>query len=194
MVVAITGGIGSGKSSVIKEFGKFDNVVIYVADKEAKRIMTTSPVVREKLLTAFGNESFIDGQLNREFLADLVFNDPSKLAQINAIVHPEVFKDLKGFISKNKGKLILYESALVFETGSSELFDYVVLVSSPKEERIKRVVKRDGVSEKQVIERMSKQWPEERKKLLSHYLLSNVDFNETIVKIKKIHNILTEKS
>ncbi|MAD98337.1 MAG: dephospho-CoA kinase [Flavobacteriaceae bacterium] len=193
MVVAITGGIGSGKSSVVKEFQKFANVATYIADVEAKRIMTTSPVVREKLINAFGPQSFSDGHLNRQFLADLVFNDPKKLAQINSIVHPEVFKDLRVFVSQHKDKLVLYESALVFETGSAELFDVVILVSAPEKVRIQRVVQRDGASEKQVLERIHKQWSEERKKLQSHYLISNIDFKDTIVKINKIHNILTEK-
>lgn len=194
MIVAVTGGIGSGKSSVVGEFDKFSNVISYVADKEAKRLMNSSSTIRSKLIGAFGEAAYKNDRLNKAFLADLVFNNAEKLAEINAIVHPEVFHDFNRFVQNNPDKIILYESALVFETGSSELFDFVILVTAPQNTRIERVMLRDAITRGEVMRRIEKQWKEEKKELLSHYCIKNTDFEDSKLQIKKIHKILTEKS
>ena len=194
MIVAVTGGIGSGKSLVIKEFSKYPDVVIYIADEEAKRLMTTSTIIRKKMKQAFGEEAYVKGELNREFIASIVFKDERKLKEINAIVHPEVFKHFFEFAHSHKDKIILYESALVFETGYAKKFDYVITVAAPLHTRIERIIARDKTTQEQVFQRMSKQWREDKKILQSHYLISNQQIEETKAQIKRIYNILTEKS
>ena len=194
MIVAVTGGIGTGKSFVIEEFSKFPNVVTYVADKEAKKLMTTSDDVRQKIIQAFGEEAYVNNQLNREFIASIVFKDERKLKQINAIVHPEVFKHFFEFAQLHKNKIILYESALVFETGYAKQFDYVVTVTAPLHTRLERLIARDKTTQEQVFQRMSKQWKEDKKTLQSHYIIRNQQIEETKAQIKRIYNILTEKS
>lgn len=194
MIVAVTGGIGSGKSFVIQEFSKFPNVVAYIADEEAKKLMTSSNDIRKKMIQAFGAEAYVKNELNREFIASIVFNDAQKLKEINAIVHPEVFKHFFEFTKLHKGKMILYESALVFETGSAKHFDYVITVTAPIHTRIERLIERDKTTQEHLIQRMSKQWKEDKKTLQSHYIISNQHIEETETQIKRIYNILTEKS
>ena len=194
MIVAVTGGIGSGKSFVIEEFSKFSNVITYIADEEAKKLMTTSVDVRQKIIQAFGEEAYVNNQLNREFIASIVFKDERKLKEINAIVHPEVFKHFFEFAQLHKDKIILYESALVFETGYAKQFDYVITVTAPLHTRLERLIARDKTTQEQVFQRMSKQWKEDKKILQSHYLIGNQQIEETKAQIKRIYNILTEKS
>ena len=117
MIVGLTGGIGSGKTTVLNFFKEFENVAVYIADVEAKKLMNSSPIIREKLINAFGKQTFIDQDLNRVFLAKIVFNDKQKLQVLNAIVHPEVAIHFKNFVNKNKNKAyVLYENAILFET------------------------------------------------------------------------------
>ena len=194
MIVAVTGGIGSGKSLVIEEFSKFPNVITYIADQEAKKLMTTSVDVRQKIIQAFGEEAYVNNQLNREFIASIVFKDERKLKEINTIVHPEVFKHFFEFAQLHKDKIILYESALVFETGYAKQFDYVITVTAPLHTRLERLIARDKTTQEQVFQRMSKQWKEDKKILQSHYLIGNQQIEETKPQIKRIYNILTEKS
>ena len=119
MVVGVTGGIGSGKTTVVKMFEEFANVAIYYADKEAKALMHTSNEIKVKLIEAFSKEVYVEGKLNRPFLANIVFNDKEKLKVLNNIVHPVVYQHLKDFIQSNSEKdYILYENAILFENGS----------------------------------------------------------------------------
>lgn len=194
MVVAVTGGIGSGKSLVVEEFSKYKNVVTYIADIEAKKIMSCSVEIKEKLIAAFGEFSYQNGKLNREFIASIVFKNPEKLSEINAIVHPAVFKDFSNFIRKNEDRIIIYESALVFETGYSKKFDCIITVTAPLELRISRLMKRDNSTENQIMERIKSQYANEKKILQSNYVIFNSRIEETLTQVRYIYNILTEKS
>ena len=194
MIIAVTGGIGSGKSLVIEEFSKFPNVVTYIADEETKKLMTTSSDVRKKIIKTFGEEAYVNNQLNREFIASIVFKDEQKLKEINSIVHPEVSKHFFEFAQLHTDKIILYESALVFETGYAKKFNYVITVTAPLHTRIERIINRDKTIQEQVFQRMSKQWKEDKKTLQSHYIISNKQIEETKAQIKRIYNILTENS
>lgn len=193
MVVGITGGIGSGKSLVAKAFCSFQNTVYYHADEEAKNLMNTSASIQQEIILEFGKKSYQDNQLNRTYISSMVFKNPELLKKLNSIVHPAVKAHFKNFInSYNPNTLIIYENAILFETGSDLVCDVVISVCAPLKERIKRVVERDHINEEKVIDRIMNQWPDSMRNLLSNYLVMNIDKKETLLKIKNIYNILTK--
>lgn len=193
MVVGITGGIGSGKSTVVKLFSVFENIAIYLADNEAKKLMNTSEEIREQLIAEFSSEVYKNNELNRPFLANIVFQNKEKLAVLNAIVHPVVHQHLHNFIQKNKEKdYILYENAILFENGSNQICDKIITVTAPEEIRISRVVERDQTSCEAVKNRMNNQWSDIKKVLQSHYLIENLDLNHTEQQVFQIHKKLTK--
>ncbi len=196
MLVGITGGIGSGKSTVVEAFHKLGACLVYDADAVAKKLMTRSVVIREKLQQIFGNETYLGKELNRSFLANIVFSDPKKLAALNAVVHPVVAKDLQEFIKKHEHEVsyILYENAILFENQSAAICAVVITVTAPLETRIQRVIKRDQVSREAVLARIQNQWSSEKKEMQSHYCISNINAKETQLKVLEIHNKLTQKT
>lgn len=195
MVVGLTGGIGSGKTTVAKLFQNFNTVAVYIADVEAKKLMTSSNVIRTKLIKAFGSDTYIENKLNRAYISNLVFSNSEKLQVLNSIVHPEVKKHFQEFIQQNANKAyILYESAILFESSSQHQFDYIISVFVDLEERIKRVSKRDHSTKQEVLDRINNQWKEDKKLLLSNYIINNYSLQETEASVKKIHNILTKKA
>ncbi|TXD48310.1 dephospho-CoA kinase [Polaribacter sp. IC073] len=194
MVVGLTGGIGSGKSTVAKLFKNFDTVAVYIADVEAKKLMNSSDEIRTKLTEAFGEETYIENQLNRPYLASIVFNNKEKLNVLNSIVHPEVNKHFEAFIQENAHKAyILYESAILFESNNQHQFDFIISVFVAVEERVIRVLKRDHSTKQAILDRINNQWKEDKKLLLSNYIIENHTLKETEAAVKRIHNILTQK-
>lgn len=194
MVIGITGGIGSGKSFVATCFLEFDNTVYYHADAEAKKLMNTSDEIRSQLIEEFGEEAYESGKLNRPYIASLVFNHPEKLKKLNGIVHPSVRKHFLEFVkSQAKDILIIYENAILFEIQSHLVCDLIITVSAPEELRIERVMQRDKSTREDVQNRMRNQWSDAKKFLLSNYIILNINKQETMLKVQKIHNILTEK-
>lgn len=195
MVVGITGGIGSGKSFVVSCFLKCENTVYYHADEKAKELMHHSPKIREQLISQFGKEVFLSNQLNKSLIASMVFNHPDQLTKLNNIVHPAVRKHFQDFVhQQQKNTFILYENAILFETKSHLLCDGVITITAPVDIRIQRVVQRDQITKKEVLHRMQNQWDEGKKILLSNYVILNIDKNETLLKVKNIHNILTKRA
>ena len=194
MIVGLTGGIGSGKTTVAKLFQNFDTVAVYIADVEAKKIMNSSDVIRTKIIAAFGKSTYKENQLNRSYLASIVFNNKEKLHILNKIVHPEVKKNFQKFVQLHKKKTyVIYESAILFESKSQQQFNFVISVFLTLEERVKRVVKRDHSSKQEVLDRIEHQWKEDKKLLLSNYLIDNYSLQETEASVKEIHSILTKK-
>ena len=194
MVIGLTGGIGSGKSTVANYFATFENVSIYNADKEAKMLMTNSNDLKEKITSLFGKNAYVDNTLNRKFIANIVFNDIEKLEMLNSIVHPAVHEHLEKFILTHKANsYILYENAILFENNSQFICDKIITVTAPKELRIQRVMKRDTTTKKAVEERMKNQWEQSKKVLQSHYIIHNTNLLKTQKNILRIHNILTTK-
>tara|TARA_B110000090_G_scaffold138067_1_gene151862 strand:- start:1899 stop:2477 length:579 start_codon:yes stop_codon:yes gene_type:complete len=192
MIVGLTGGIGSGKTTVLNYFKEFENVAVYIADVEAKNLMNNSPIIRGKLLNAFGEEAFINKDLNRAFIAKIVFNNKPKLQLLNAIVHPEVAIHFKNFVLRNKCKAyILYENAILFETKNDQLCDCIITVFAALEKRISRIIKRDNTTREAVLDRMKNQFSDEKKMLQSHYVIENTSLNDTKEAIHRIHNFLT---
>lgn len=192
MVVGITGGIGSGKSTVVKMFSKFKNIAIYIADEEAKKLMNSSDEIKAKLIAEFGENAYKNNALNRAYIANIVFNNKNKLAILNAIVHPVVNEHLQSFIKNNINKeYILYENAILFENGSNSFCDKIITVTAPENTRIQRVVKRDNSTIDAVKNRIKNQWPQSKKSLQSHYIIENVTLTKTKEQVSKIHNYLT---
>jgi len=195
MIVGLTGGIGSGKTTVAEVFKKLDSVAVYIADIEARKIMNSSDVIRTQLLQAFGKETYKNNELNRQYLANTVFESEEKLTILNNIVHPEVKKHFLDFVTRKADKsYVLYESAILFESNSSQQCDFIISVFLDKEERIKRVLERDKTTEKEVLSRINSQWKEDKKLLSSNYIIFNYEIQDTKKSVLKIHNILTEKA
>jgi dephospho-CoA kinase len=194
MVVGLTGGIGSGKTTVAKLFSKFNDVAIYIADIEAKKLMNSSEIIKKKLIKQFGESSFVNQKLNRNYISEIVFNDKEKLSILNAIVHPEVKKHFQDFIKKNIDKTyIIYENAILFESGSNLLCDYIITVYANVNTKIERVILRDSSAKEAVESRMKNQWNDSKKIVQSNYIICNENLDETKTQVNKIHNILTEK-
>lgn len=160
--VGLTGGIGSGKSTVARVFSVL-GIPVYDADSAAKRLMRDDPSIRDAVTSAFGAEAYRDGQLQRSWLAETVFTDPAKTALLNGIVHPAVIRDASEWMRGQRAPYAVKEAALVFESGSQSGLDLVIGVTAPERLRIERVVARDGLTEGQVLDRMAKQMPEAEK-------------------------------
>ncbi|WP_333908109.1 dephospho-CoA kinase [Tenacibaculum soleae] len=194
MVIGITGGIGSGKSTIVKTFSQFKNIAIYIADNEAKKLMNASEKIKTQLISKFGEEVYKNNQLNRPYLANIVFNNKQKLTVLNSIVHPVVNDHFQDFISKNSKKdYILYENAILFENGSNTFCDKIITVTAPENIRIQRILKRDNTTIEAVKNRIKNQWDQVKKTLQSHYIIENLTLTKSQEETLRIHNILTKK-
>ncbi len=171
--IGLTGGIGSGKSIVAKIF-KAIGIPVFVADDEAKKIINNNTKVKQKIVHLLGEGIYLkDGTIDRKKLANLIFNDNIVLKNINLIVHPEVHLVFEEWHKQQKTAYTLYEAAIIFETGFYKNMDFNILVVAEQKLRLKRVAERDNSSEKQVLERMAKQWPDEKKINLANTLINN---------------------
>ena len=184
--IGITGGIGSGKTTVCKILEHLGYPVFY-ADIEAKKNMMENLDLISNIVAAFGAEAYIDKQLNRNFLAKKIFQDPNAKAQLDALVHPTVHQSFERWKSEQHSPIVFNEAALLFETGSYKHFDQVWLVTADKETRIKRVMKRDLLSREEVLARISNQLSDEEKlKLTSYHILND----ETTLVIPQVLDLL----
>lgn len=190
--LGITGGIGSGKSTVSELFS-ICGIPVYIADTESKRLTATSPVIREQLTNVFGYEIFANGVLDKKLLASYIFNDEKKLEIVNKIIHPVVKDDFSEWIKKNnRYSIVAQESAILFESGFNNLMDKTLTVYSPAEMRIKRVMFRDKVSREEVISRMKNQMADEEKTKLSDFVIVNDEKGSLIDQVIVIINKLKE--
>ena len=194
MKIGITGGIGSGKSTACKIFEVL-GIPVYYADDRAKWLMNNETSLIEGVKSVFGNEAYQDGTLNRPFIADIVFNDKSKLAELNALVHPAVFQDGVAWNEANaNAPYTLKEAAILFESGSYLTVDKVITVFAPKEIRIKRVLTRDDTTREAIEDRMDKQMPEEEKIKRSDFVIYNDDEHSLIEQVLDIHRTILGES
>ena len=189
MIVGLTGGIGSGKSTVANLFRKL-GVPVYDSDKEAKLLMNTSDKIKKALVKLLGKESYIDGKLNRVYISNKVFTNPELLADLNAIVHPQVKKHFKAWCAQQNYKYLIQESALIFENKSQNNYDKIILVTAPLEIRVARVVKRDNSSKDAVLQRVNNQLLDSEKIDFSDFIIENIDIKSTTESIKKVHDQL----
>jgi dephospho-CoA kinase len=188
--VGITGGIGTGKSFVSKIF-KTMGIPFYDADQEAKQIMVKDEKVREALITTFGPDTyFADGTLNRKYLSDQVFNNAEKLSQLNNIVHPAVIQAGVDWSNRQTAPYSLKEAALLYESGSYKNLDYTILVTAPEELRIARVMQRDNSNREEIVLRMQKQMPEEKKFQYADFIIHNDGILPLLPQILAIHHNL----
>lgn len=192
MLIGITGGIGSGKTTVCQLLESF-GFPVYYSDDRAKWLMENDLDVKNQLLGLFGNQTFQDGTLNRSFLAQQIFEDPQKRLQINAIVHPAVASDFEKWMKKQKQDLIFKESALLFETGIYKQADLNVLITAPKEVRIARVLARDGVERSAVEARINAQMSDEEKIKLADYVIDNHNQSDLTNEVQKLIQLLSNK-
>lgn len=173
IILGITGGIGSGKTTVTNILHLLD-IPVYIADIESKRITDTSPTVREKLIKLFGRELYQEDKLNKPLLASLIFGNEENLTKVNAIIHPEVRNDFDECVKKNKDKkVIAIESAIMFESGFYKFVDKKITVYTPLEMRIERAMKRDNTPKDKILSRINSQMPDEEKKELSDFVIVN---------------------
>jgi len=193
ITVGLTGGIGSGKTTVAMAF-KALGVPVYIADDEAKSLMNRSKVIRRKLVKVFGEEAYIDNTLNRPFLAAAIFNNKDLLKQMNAIVHPKVAKHFLKWKAKQKAPYTISEVAILFENGTYKNYDYIITVTAPEKDRINRVIKRDNSTKKKIQAIINNQWKDQEKISLSDFVITNVDLKQTQKQVLRIHKILNKKA
>jgi dephospho-CoA kinase len=191
--VGITGGIGCGKSIVSSIF-KAIGIPVFDADQAAKKIMQEDAVVKQQLISTFGTEVFEHNQLNKKYLANLVFNDSFLLEKLNAIVHPATIQAGLNWAAKQNSPYVLREAALLFEAGSTVDLDVVIGVFAPLVVRIQRVMQRDNVSKQEVLNRMSKQIDDTIKMKLCDYVIINDGREALIPQVLKLHHIFLAKA
>ncbi len=186
MVVGLTGGIGSGKSTIAKEFAVL-GIAVFNSDEQAKALIANNAQVKERIIAAFGEEAYQNGEYNRAYIAQIVFSNPEKLAILNDIVHPALAKYFKQWTKKQTSPYVLKEAAILFESGSYKDCDYIITVTAPEQLRIARVMARDHCTEAQVLARMAQQWTDEQRIALSNAVIENIDLESAKEQVKRIH-------
>ena len=189
--VGLTGGIGSGKTTVANIFKQL-GVPIYFSDDRAKYLMLHNQFLRESLISLFGDKVVLNGLLNRSYIASKVFSNPKELIKLNGLVHPFVQKDFDAWSASQCSVYVIKEAAILFETDSDKFLDKVVLVESPKDLKVSRVMLREGMTNEEVLMRMSKQWPDDQKRTYADYIIYNDEENPLINQILKLHSIFSD--
>ena len=192
IIVGLTGGIGSGKTTIGKRFASF-GVPVYIADDEAKALMNRSKVIKRKLIQLFGELAYVDGKLNRPYLASQIFNDKSLLSKMNAIVHPKVGAHFKRWLKKQDAPYIIKEVAIIFENNLEYQYDYIISVVADKDLRIDRVIKRDSSSKEKVESIMRNQLPDSEKIEKSDFVIYNNDLELAYSQVQEIHQEILKK-
>lgn len=191
MIVGLTGGIGSGKSTVAKMFLQL-GVPVYFADLEAKKLMNISPDLRKGIVELFGEMAYKNDQLNTSFIAEIVFKNSEKLQKLNELVHPAVKEDFQNWVHLQVTPYVIQENPLIFEKKAEDDFDMVITVTAPLDSRIERVMKRDGFTKRQVLDRMSSQMDDQFKIEGADFVIYNEILEKTRVQTTEVHNqILT---
>lgn len=187
--VGITGGIGSGKTTVARIFEVL-GIPVYYADTAAKRLMNDDEDVKKAIIAQFGPGSYKDGRLNRSYISSIVFNDKDQLEKLNAITHPATIRDANEWMKRQNTAYTIKEAALIFESGSVEFLDHVIGVYSPLPLRVQRIMQRDGISREEVAQRMSRQLDENIKMKLCDSVLVNDEQQLLIPQVLALHSRL----
>ena len=192
-IVGLTGGIGSGKTTVAKMFEKL-GVPVYYADKEAKRLMKESKSLKQGIIALLGEKAYRNDDINRSYIAQIVFQDKKKLNELNALVHPIVESDFMKWLGTLGSSYAIQENALIFENDKQSAYDAVITVTAPLTARLERVMKRDGVSEKQVFDRIENQLDDEIKIRYADFVVNNIDVKKCKDQVLGIHKQLLSKN
>lgn len=187
--IGLTGGIGSGKSTVARIFEAL-GIPVYDADRAAKRVMEHDPELRKQLEQHFGQKVFLDGQLNRAYIAAQVFNNPEKLELLNSMVHPLTLRDAQQWMQDQHTAYAIKEAALIFESGAQEFLDLIIGVTAPVAVRLKRVMDRDQMSRDAVLGRMKHQISESVKMKLCDFVIHNDEQHPLIPQVLDLHQKL----
>ena len=190
-VIGLTGGIGSGKTTVARMFEEL-GVPVYIADTEAKALTNRSKIIKRKLTQLLGPRTYKDGKLDRKYVANIVFSNPEILQQVNAIIHPKVASHFKRWLSRQDAPYAIKEAAILFENGGYKQCDKTILVIAPKNIRIQRIISRDGSTTEEVEARMANQWPDSDKAELADFIIENIDLEVTKNEVIRIHKTLAK--
>ena len=193
MKVGITGGIGSGKSTVAKVFEVL-GIPVYYADTAAKKLMNEDELLVAQIQKEFGEASYVDGKLDRKYLAALVFNNEKKLAMLNSIVHPATLRDSDEWMLQQTTPYALKEAALIFESGANKQLDCVIGVYAPAPLRQQRILERDHATVEEIKARMENQMDEEEKMRLCDYIITNDEQELVVPQVIQIHQELIGKN
>ena len=184
--IGLTGGLGSGKSTVAHIFEVL-GIPVYHADAASKRLMNDDDKVKADVQNAFREDVYIDGKLNRKYLSEIVFNDKIKLELLNSIVHPATLLDAEDWLNKQTTPYAIKEAALIFESGSDKFLDLVIGVKSPLPLRLQRAMKRDNITSEEAMARIEKQMDEETKINLCNFVIVNDEQQMVIPQVLELH-------
>lgn len=188
-VAGLTGGMGSGKTTVAGFFRDL-GVPVYIADEAGKRLMDTSAKVKSQISQVFGKEAYSEGKLKRKYIASKVFDDQAQLKKLNDIVHPAVARDFQEWKNSQSAAYVIYEAAILLETGGESRCDWVILVTAALENRIQRLQKRDQSTVEEIKARLKHQWSDEKKRSLADFEIKNDDLSSTKEQVRNIHEII----
>lgn len=189
-VIGLTGGIGSGKTTVASIFKTF-GIPVYIADIAAKKIMDNSAEVREEIIQLLGQEAYHKEKPNRPWIAARVFKNKPLLEALNTIIHPRVKIDFENWLEQQNAPYIIYEAAILFENGGETRCHSTILVTAPKNLRFERLLHRDHTTIEKIEARIAAQWSDEKKRKLADYIVENKTLTETKAQIEKLHIQLT---
>jgi dephospho-CoA kinase len=187
--IGLTGGIGSGKSTAAKVFEVL-GIPVYYADDAAKQLMNAEGPLKQQIQKIFGATAYRNGQLDRKYVADIVFKKPDKLQLLNALVHPATINDAQKWMQRQHTSYAIKEAALIFESGAQQQLDYVIGVYAPTPLRIQRTMQRDGITREEVIARISKQLDETSKMQLCDFVIINDEEQMLIPQVVEVHRKL----
>lgn len=193
ITIGLTGGIGSGKTTIAQWFQE-KGIPVYNSDFEAKKLMNENEDLIQQLIELFGDETYKNGEYNRSYVASKVFNDKELLNQLNAIVHPAVFKHFDEWMDNQNSSFVVKEAAILFESGSYKDCDYIISVIADEEKRIDRVAKRDQLNEDQIRSRMKNQWTDEQRIEKSDFIIeNNKDLNALKLEFEKVYDEILDR-
>lgn len=187
--VGLTGGLGSGKSTIASIFEVL-GIPVYYADTAAKKLMNEDPSLKEAIILHFGKNAYLNNTLNRQYLASMVFDNKQKLELLNSIVHPATIRDAEQWMHQQKSLYAIKEAALIFESGSQKELDHIIGVTAPLELRIKRAMARDHITKDQVMARINKQIDQEEKMKMCDSVIVNDEVGMVIPQVLKVHEEL----
>lgn len=188
-IIGLTGGIGSGKTTVAKMFEAL-GIPVYYADSEARKLMQNSAGLREEIIKLLGEKAYNNDGLNSSYIAQIVFRDKTKLNELNALVHPLVENHFKNWVKLQDSRYVVQENALIFENRKQSSFDAIITVTAPLQKRLERVIKRDGVTERQVIERIENQLNDAFKIEQATFVIHNITLDKCKDQVDLIHKQL----